>query len=258
MAGGTSCATGDILEAAMPYLRRYGRALTGCQATGDLLAAKARHSTRKERPIVSAGTIRILLFRKLHEHWNNISGTSLSQTAARSRMANLTRHSRETLLLRTIEEFSFDDIARILQISEDDVLALFDTALEETPYRNGTKVLLIEDDPMIAMDMSAALSDMGCHVLGVARTAADAVDLAAKSPPDMVIASLVLADKSSGLVATEKIRRQKPDVHVVFVTPYPEQLLTGSPQEPVFIIAKPHLDGQVRSAISQLFILRGV
>ena len=257
MAGGTTCATGDILEAAMPYLRRYGRALTGCQSTGDVLAAKARQSARRAKPVVSAIAIRILLFSKLHESWNEIRGTSLSQTAARRKMSSLTANSRETLLLRTIEEFSFAEISEILGIAENDVEKLFEIALKEMPYRNGSTVLIIEDDPMIAMDMSACLSDMGCEVTGVARTAAEAIDLATDTLPEMIIASLVLADKSSGEDAAKQITAGRPDIHVVFATPYPEQLLTGTKQEPVFIIAKPHLDGQVRSAVSQLFILRG-
>lgn len=257
MTGGTTCATGDITEAAMPYLRRYGRALTGDQTTGDLLAAKARHAARKTPTDVSVMAIRLLLFSKLHESWKEIRSASFSQTAARRKMMGLTKNSRETLLLRTIEEFSFHEIAQILDIEEHEAEHLFDTALEEIPYRNGTSVLMIEDDPMVAMDMVSCLSEMGCNVVGVAKTAAEAIEMATKSTPEMIIASLILADKSSGLIATDKILQAKPDTHVVFVTPYPEQLLSGTAQEPVFIITKPHFDGQVRSAISQLFILRG-
>ena len=198
-----------------------------------------------------------MLFCALHECWVAMSVESLSQIAARHRMIALTPNSRETLLLRAIEEFSFPDIAEILKLSVVEVTRLFEVALSEVPYRNGTRVLIIEDDPMVAMDMSACLADMGCDVIGVARTAAQAIELAATSPPSLIIANLILADKSSGLLAVQEILNGRPEIDVVFVTPYPEQLLTGTEQEPVFIIEKPYLDEQVRSAVSQAFILSG-
>lgn len=257
MADGAHLTARDIVDATMPSLRRYGRALSGSQHVGDALAAKARRATRPDILSISAKTIRIMLFCTLHEGWTEIGFGSLSQTAAQRRMEGLTPNSRETLLLRTIEEFSFPDISLILKQPEDEIERLFEIALREVPYRNGTRVLIIEDDPMVAMDMSACLSDMGCEVIGVARTAAHAKELAAASPPELIIASLVLADKSSGLKAAQHITEDRPNIDVVFVTPYPEQLLTGTTQEPVFIIEKPYLDEQVRSAVSQAFILSG-
>ena len=255
MAKVSRCATSDILEAVTPMLRRYGRALSGCQRTGDALAAQARHKARQQKLAVSAVGIRIGLFTCLHKAWSELSGSTMSKTAARRRMKDLTPNSRETLLLRAIEEFSFLEIGLILDVSEQDARCLFETAVQEMPYRKGTRVLIIEGDPMVAMDMSAYLSEMGCFVLGVARTAAEAVELAATSPPELIIASLTLADRSSGLDAVRRITEKRPDIDVVFVTPYPEELLTGATQEPVFIITKPYLEDQVRSAVSQSFIL---
>lgn len=255
MADGARLTARDIVDATMPSLRRYGRALSGCQHVGDALAAKARSTTRPSMADISAKTIRIMLFCALHDCWVAISIGSLSQIAARHRMIALTPNSRETLLLRAIEEFSFSDIAEILRLPVSEIGRLFEIALHEIPYSHGTKVLVIEDDPMVAMDMSACLSDMGCDVTGVARTATQAIELAATSPPNLIIASLILADKSSGLNAADEITRNRPDIDVVFVTPYPEQLLTGTQREPVFIIEKPYLDEQVRSAVSQALIL---
>ncbi len=255
MAKGARRAAGDILDAAMPFLRRYGRALTGHQNSGDTLAAKARLSTRPDLGAISAIDIRVQLFTNLNTIWNALRACSLSQTAARRQILALTPGSRETLLLRTIEEFSFAQIAQILGVSLQNVPELFETALQEMPYRTGSRVLIIEDDPMLAMDMSSCLGDMGCTVTGVARTASEAVCLAATSPPELIITALSLADASSGLDAARRISRQHPAVSAVFVTPYPEKLLTGAIGEPVFIIAKPYLDQQVRSAVSQAFIL---
>jgi len=173
----------------------------------------------------------------------------------RRQIGALTPGSRETLLLRAIEEFSFAQIAQILGVSVQLVPDLFETALQEMPYNSGSRVLIIEDDPMAAMDMSSCLGDMGCTVTGVARTASEAVLFAATSPPDLIMTALTLADNSCGLDAARRISAQHEGVSSVFVTPYPEKLLTGTKEEPVFIIAKPYLDDQVRSAVSQAFIL---
>ena len=255
MASGARRAAGDILDAAMPFLRRYGRALTGHQMSGDTLAAKARRETRPDLNALSAIDIRLQLYANLNTAWTALLGRSFSQTAARRQIGALTPGSRETLLLRAIEEFSFAQIAQILGVSVQQVPDLFETALQEMPYHTGSRVLIIEDDPMVAMDMSSCLGDMGCTVTGVARTASEAVLFAATSPPELIIAALTLADNSSGLEAARRISARHAGVSSVFVTPYPEKLLTGTKEEPVFIIAKPYLDDQVRSAVSQAFIL---
>jgi hypothetical protein len=38
---------------------------------------------------------------------------------------------------------------------------------------------------------------------------------------------------------------------VIFVTAFPERLLTGKRPEPAFLITKPYVEDQVRSAVSQ-------
>jgi len=255
MANGARRAAGDILDATMPFLRRYGRALTGHQHSGDTLAARALRATRSNLGEISAIEIRVRLFTNLDTAWTALRACSFSQTAARRQIRALTPGSRETLLLRAIEEFSFNQIAEILQVPPARVPELFETALQEMPYRTGSRVLMIEDDPMVAMDMSSCLADMGCSVTGVARTASEAVSLADSCAPELVLAAVTLADGSSGCEAVRAIAARHPCATAVFVTPYPEELLTGTTEEPVFIIAKPYLDDHVRSAVSQAFIL---
>lgn len=255
MAHGARRAAGDILDAAMPFLRRFGRALTGHQLSGDTLAAKARRATQPNMDELSVLDIRLQLFANLNAAWSALRVRSFSQTAARRQLLDLTPGSRETLLLRAIEEFSFAQISQVLGVPLARVAELFETALQEMPYRTGSRVLMIEDDPMVAMDMSRCLGEMGCKVTGVARTASEAVSLAALDPPKLVLAAVSLADGSSGVDAVRRIGMLHPCASAVFVTPYPEDLLTGTTEEPVFIIAKPYLDDQVRSAVSQAFIL---
>ncbi|MEM9055632.1 MAG: response regulator [Pseudomonadota bacterium] len=257
MADGASRAAGDILDAVMPFLRRYGRALSGCRRTGDQLANRAKQVARPHIAEVSVRAIRIDLFGALHRIWENPPMASFSQIAARNRMTRMSPHTREVLLLRTIEEFAFEDIAQILGVPQDRIPDLFEIALIEIPYRNRKRILLIEDDPMIAMDMANCVSDMGCVVTGVARTAAQAIELGRDMPPELIIASTELADGSSGRQAVRTLQARNKEVDAVFVAPYPERYLTGASDEPILIIAKPCIDMQVRSVVSQSFILSG-
>ncbi|MCY4334272.1 MAG: response regulator [Litoreibacter sp.] len=257
MADGVSRAAGDILDAVMPFLRRYGRALSGCRRTGDQLANRARQLARPKILDVSVRAIRIELFRALADIWEDPPMLSFSQVAARNRMRQVSRHSREVLLLRTIEEFVFEDIALILRIEPESVPALFETALLEMPYRPRKRVLLIEDDTLIAMDMANCVSEMGCEVTGVARTAAQAIEMGRDMAPELIIASTELAEGSSGRAAVSALQARHPKLDAVFVSPYPEHYLTGATSEPVLIIAKPCFDVQVRSVVSQSFILSG-
>jgi CheY-like chemotaxis protein len=255
MANGAGRAAGDILDATMPFLRRYGRALTRCQKTGDALAMRARQRARPKILTISAKGIRILLFQAIHEIWIEPPGALMSLVAARKRVAELTPGGIETLLLRAIEEFTFEEISQILSLPAVTVAFLFEKALSEVAYRRGKRVLIIEDDPLIGMDMANCVSDMGCVVTGVARTAAQAVDMAASWTPSLMIANVVLADLSTGRSATDRILFAEPGIDVVFMAKTPEELLTGLGDEPAFVIQKPYMEDQVRNAVSQAFIL---
>jgi CheY-like chemotaxis protein len=92
---------------------------------------------------------------------------------------------------------------------------------------------------------------MGHAVTGIARTRTEAVALAASNRPDLILADIQLADNSSGIDAVNDILAQFDDIPVVFVTAFPERLLTGKRAEPTFLITKPFSDDQVTSAVSQ-------
>ena len=101
------------------------------------------------------------------------------------------------------------------------------------------RIMVIEDEAIIAMDISGIVEDMGHDVTGIARTRDQAVELARKDPPDMILADIQLADKSSGIDAVNHILAELGEVPVVFITAFPEKLLTGDRPEPAFLIAKP-------------------
>jgi CheY-like chemotaxis protein len=153
-------------------------------------------------------------------------------------------------LLRSLEGFTTAEIAAVLDRSPSEVQDLLDVAGREIASQLRTEVLIIEDEPIIAMDLEAMVIDLGHSVMRIARTRKEAVAAIADQAPGLVLADIQLADGSSGLDAVNEILTVC-DVPVVFITAYPERLLTGERPEPTFLITKPFRTDTVKAIISQ-------
>lgn len=248
----------DRLMQALPYLRRHARALTGSQATGDryaiatleVLLADGFGAAEKKRP-------EIPLFRAFYRVWQSSGEQLVAQeddgprAEAMRHLSRLTPRTREALLLHSVEGFPASDIAEIMGIPTSEVESLIDIARDEMHQSVQGRVLIIEDEPVIAMDLEALVMDMGHEVSAMAATHSDAVRKARSDPPDLVLADIQLADNSSGLEAVNELLQDFPDLPVIFITAFPERLLTGTRPEPSFLIAKPFNPSQVVTAISQ-------
>ena len=245
------------IGADLPYLRRYARALTGNQGTGDRFAAATLEAILADETILDATqSAKVALFRAFHLVWTSAGAplgepdTRLSERA-QSHMANLTPNTREALLLHSIEGFSVSEIAVIMQTDPDEAAGLIDIATREMQSSMAGRVMIIEDEAIIAMDIRAIVQDSGHTVTGVARTRVEAVAMALRTRPDLILADIQLADKSSGIDAVNDILAEFADLPVIFITAFPERLLTGTRPEPAFLITKPYAEDQVRSAVSQ-------
>ena len=131
-----------------------------------------------------------------------------------------------------------------------DVEALVEEALAEIEAQTRAKVLIIEDEPIIAMDIETIVRDLGHDVTAIAVTREDAVREAMAERPGLVLADIQLADDSSGIDAVKDILSEI-SVPVIFITAFPERLLTGERPEPTFLITKPFQRSTVKAAISQ-------
>ncbi|WP_282603306.1 response regulator [Paracoccus sp. PARArs4] len=242
----------------LPYLRRYARALTGSQGAGDNYAAATLEAILSDRSVLDGeDDLRIALFKTFHAIWIS-SGQPVEEAdlttrerRAQDHLRGLTPNSREALLLRTIEELRSDQIARVMQIEPAEADELVQIALSEMSSALRGKVMVIEDEMIIAMDLKGIVQAMGHDVTGVARTHTAAIDLAAKERPDLILADIQLADGSSGVEAVNELLESMGDIPVIFITAFPERLLTGDRPEPAFLISKPYGEEQVRSAVSQ-------
>ena len=253
----------DQIAAELPYLRRYARALTGSQKSGDAYVRATLEAALADgalRDSISRG--RVELYGAFSRIWNSSaedmgdlpeeenddSGSPMH--TAEERIAHIMPAHRQALLLTTLEDFSPEEAARILQLSAMEVEELVDQALIEIEEETASKVLIIEDEPLISMQLEALVSDLGHDVVGTAATRTHALEIFNETPAGLILADIQLADGSSGIDAVEDLL-QIADVPVIFITAYPEKLLTGERPEPTYLITKPFREATVRAAISQ-------
>ena len=252
---------GQQLAPHLPFLRRYGRALTGSQSHGDKYV-RATLETIVAAPDEFPSDVdpRLGLYRIFQGIWNSTNYDEQPGDAAdtaedgeavtRARLAKLTPLSRQALLLTALEGFTPEDAAYLIDVDTAEVDSLVAEALAEIDKQTRARVLIIEDEPIIAMDIETIVRDLGHEVTGVAVTRDEAVGLAMEDRPGLVLADIQLADDSSGIDAVKDILA-KFEVPVIFITAFPERLLTGERPEPTFLITKPFQRSTVKAAISQ-------
>ena len=251
---------GQDLAPHLPFLRRYGRALTGSQVHGDNFV-RATLETIVAQPDDFPRDVdpRLGLYRTFHAIWSSANidegeeptmAIDGAEGIAHARLSRVTPLSRQALLLTSLEGFSNEDAGYLIDASPDDVESLVAEALAEIERQTHAEVLIIEDEPIIAMDIESIVRDLGHNVTGVAVTRDEAIAQARKAPPGLVLADIQLADDSSGIDAVKDILAEF-SVPVIFITAFPERLLTGTRPEPTFLITKPFQRATVKAAISQ-------
>jgi DNA-directed RNA polymerase specialized sigma24 family protein len=240
----------------LPFLRRYARALTGSQTAGDAYVAATLETLVSEPETIGRGAnVRLDLFQVFTRIWNSLSVNGKSEQIQRDlpaevRIGQITPLPRQAFLLSSLEGFSEEETAAILGVDVETVRELVDEAGRELAADMATDILIIEDEPLIAMDLEALVEGLGHNVTGIARTRTEAVKLAGEKRPGLILADIQLADGSSGLDAVNDLLKAF-EVPVIFITAYPERFLTGERPEPAFLIAKPFQPANVSAVISQ-------
>ena len=236
-----------------PYLRRYARALTGSQAQGDSLVQDAMEGLLSGAiPLQEALGVRPALYAALHAALRRRSGAAghAAVDGADLHLQTLAVAERAALLLTAMEGFGGAEAADILDCDEvrvEDLLASAQAALQR---QLAARVLIIEDEPIIGLDLTRLARDLGHTVVGVAATRTEAVAMATETQPGLVLADVRLADGSSGMDAAADILEGF-DIPVIFITAFPEHLLTGDRAEPAFLITKPFREETVKALIGQ-------
>ena len=242
----------------LPFLRRYSRALTGAQDSGDaFVAATLEAIVAKPEEFPREIDPRTGLYKTFHRIWESANievdegdDGRAGEKKAQERLRALSPLSRQALLLTTLENFTVPETAEILSRTSDVVNALLEDAIDELDEQTRARILIIEDEAVIAMDLADLVTGAGHEVCATATTAAQAVAAAKRDRPDLVLADIQLADGSSGIDAVKDILSSF-EVPVIFITAFPDRLLTGERPEPTFLITKPYSPDMVRAAVSQ-------
>jgi CheY-like chemotaxis protein len=249
----------------LPYLRRYARALSGTQKGGDAYVAAVLEALIDDpNDFDTSLDTKVALYRAFCRLWESVTlnltlhpGTSDIPVnspkwakLAEHRVAIIPPRAREAFLLAAVEGFSRPAIAAILSRDEESVAKLLDEAAQAIVDQVATSVMIIEDEPLIALDIRSIVENLGHTVTGVARTHRQAAALASQNRPGLILADIQLADGSSGIEAVDQILTSF-EVPVIFITAFPERLLTGERREPAFLITKPFTPEMVKAVVSQ-------
>ena len=241
----------------LAYLRRFARALAGSQSAGDAYVAATLEVLIEDPSLFDTGIDpRVALYRTFIGLWNSVDVNLKSDvpasisSAVDRKLESITPLPRQAFLLCSVEGFTPTEAATILNTDEAEIDGLLDLAGREIAAQVATDVLIIEDEPMIAMDLESIVEGLGHRVNAVARTHSEAVEAAGTKKPGLVLADIQLADGSSGLDAVNEILGSF-EVPVIFITAYPDRLLTGERPEPAFLITKPYQPDTVKAIVSQ-------
>ena len=242
----------------LPYLRRFSRATTGSQTSGDAYVAATLEALIADISIFPEATNDRIALYKLFSGLFSSSAVRIPEPAsgfawekrAAANLANLTPRARQAFLLVAVEGFTHDEAAEVLDVSSAEFAKLLDQASHEISSQVATDIMIIEDEPLIAMDIEQLVESLGHKVTGIARTHKEAVAMYGKTQPKMILADIQLADGSSGIDAVNDILADQP-IPVIFITAFPERLLTGERPEPTFLVTKPFNPDMVKALISQ-------
>ena len=242
----------------LPFLRRYARALTGSQDKGDqwvrLCVEVLLQQPELMRDSTSTKVDVFALFHRLQRPFGGLDSGGGGDAGAPGRLkaqiGEIPDMQRKVLLLTVLEGFAIEDAARILAITPAEAEEALRAAREELRRVASVRVLVIEDEAVIALDVAKIVRGAGHQVVGIAATEDAAVSLASKHTPDLVIADIQLRGDDNGMAAVRQIL-QSMAVPIIFVTGYPERLLTGEGIEPAFVITKPFDPDLLKTAMAQ-------
>ena len=241
------------VTAELPYLRRYARTLTGSQSIGDAAVRETLQAMiAAPDEIDENAPVRVELYRVFHRIWSDSSLRPIDIPGAI--VGSLPRRLRKALLLTTIEGFTVDETAYILGMTESEVEDFVAQARSAIHALLSAKIMIIEDEAIIALHLKSLMVSMGNDVAAIVRTKDEAVAMAEQVEPELILADVNLADGSSGIDAVREILVTM-SLPVIFITAFPEKLLTGDGSEPAYVISKPFDPDNVVATVWQALLV---
>lgn len=243
------------LASQLPYLRRYARALTGSQSLGDAAVRETLEALLEAPDEWNEHTpVKTELFRTFHRIWNSNMIAPLESRGRSGVISEFPVERRQSLLLTTVEGFELQDVSTILGLSASEISAHVREARSAIEDAMSARILIIEDESIIALHIKQIVESLGHDAIAIVRTRAEAVAKAREARPELVLADISLADGSSGIDAVKDILAEQ-EVPVIFITAFPERLLTGERPEPTYLITKPFEPETVIATIGQALLM---
>lgn len=243
----------SAVHAELPFLRRYSRTLMGSQATGDALVRETLEALIEAPDEFRQGPpVRQELYRWFSQIWRSSVLRPIDMPGGV--VAALPMERRQALLLTTVEGFSPSEAAFILGIDEVEVVAQVRAARDAVNTMLSSSILIIEDEPIIALHLKSIMTGLGHDVCAIVRTRDEAVREAQSAQPDLILADISLADGSSGIDAVTDILADH-SAPVIYITAFPERLLTGERREPTYLITKPFEPETVAATVWQALLV---
>jgi CheY-like chemotaxis protein len=244
-----------VVQSELPFLRRYARAITGSQDAGDAAVRQTLEALiASPAEFDASAPSRFELFRIFHRIWNAEALEPIKLAQRDGVINSLPIKARQALVLSAIEGFSNIDIAKLLAVDPEKVADDIATARASIQAMLMARVMIIEDESIIALHLRSIVENLGHDVVAMARTRSQAVQLAKEHHPELILADIGLADGSSGIDAIRDIMESMA-VPVIFITAFPERLLTGERPEPTYLITKPFEPETVAATIWQALMV---
>ncbi|WP_207484599.1 response regulator [Arenibaculum pallidiluteum] len=120
--------------------------------------------------------------------------------------------------------------------------------MSTTTPRATLRLLIIEDQAILALALEGMLFDLGHEVVGIARDHAEALRLAERHRPDLALVDVMLADGITGIDAMLALRSLF-DVPSLFVTGSAREIPDEALRLAVGIVEKPYRETTLRKAL---------
>ncbi len=113
-----------------------------------------------------------------------------------------------------------------------------------------TRILVVEDIAITAMDIKRRLQGLGYEVVGTVASGEEAIDRAERERPDLVLMDIKLKGEMDGVQAAEQVRR-KLDIPVVYLTAYSDEttLQRAKVTQPFGYVLKPFEERELHTAV---------
>jgi hypothetical protein len=225
----------------LAFLRSYARMLSGRQDAGDYAVARLLdHLVEQDGELADGVPVRAGLYRKATEVLAELGlvDTASAASLCETSLPLVTSLARQAYLLSAVAQLPENEAAHILECGRTRLADLVNKGSRELAPVEPVSVLIIEGNSSFASRWERWLEALAHSIAGWARTDADAIALAERHRPGLIVAGTVLRDHSTFAHDTIDRAARLCAAPAAIVSRYPPFSLTGRRVEAAFVISK--------------------